>query len=178
MLEHAAEPSDPWTGYRRCLEDIPDGHDHIAVIQDDAVPCRNFKGALEALARPVPVCLFLPNMAMRTRRHANSAIIRGEHWIELHHSDWMPVVAVLWPTVKIRSLLDWYDHRPPRRTPDRSDDGVCGRWMAATSQSVLATLPSLVEHPDDVASTWRVNRQPRRALWYIGDDVDPLGVAW
>jgi hypothetical protein len=177
VMEHQADPANPWDGYRRCLEDTG-GHDHVLVIQDDAIPCRNLVGALNLLARPVPVCLFLPNMPMRTRRYARNAIIAGERWVELQRTDWLPVVAVLWPTDKIRQFLRWFDAQPRRRRPDMSDDAVCGRWMRATGQKVLATLPSLVEHPDDQPSTWKSRRHPRHALWFIGDDVDPLGVEW
>jgi hypothetical protein len=176
VMEHESHPVNPWENYRRCLEDIGKAK-HVLVVQDDALPCVGIQGALSLVARPVPVCLFLPNMAMRTRRHANQAILAGQHWVELQPADWVPVIAVLWPADKISAFLRWYDAQPPRKTPDRSDDSVCGRWMRATGEKVVATLPSLVEHPDDVPSTWRRNRQPRRALWFI-EDADPAAIPW
>jgi hypothetical protein len=39
---------------------------------------------------------------------------------------------------------------PGLREPYRSDDAVLGSWMRLSKQDVYVTLPSLVEHPDDV----------------------------
>ena len=178
-MEHISVPANPWVNYRRCLENIGD-HQHVLVIQDDTLPCRNFAAALPRFAMDIPVCLFLPNLPMQTRPYARQAIQAGDHWVELRLADFVPAVATLWPAEKITEFLAWYDRRKARRrrTPvQESDDGNCGDWMRATRQSVVACLPSLVEHPDDVISLWRRNRQPRRALWFIGED-DPLAVEW
>jgi hypothetical protein len=58
--------------------------------------------------------------------------------------------------------------------------------MKFTHQTVLATVPSLVQHPDDTLSVkWNAEskvpsgtgNKRRRAFWYIGDD-DPLDLDW
>ena len=177
IVEHSAIPPDPLTGYRLCLAGVPDNYTHVLVIQDDAIPCRNLAAVLPLVAREVPVCLFLPNMAMRTRAFLRRGIGIEGRWVTIHHTDWVPVVAVLWPVRKVEHFLDWYEHRPPARHRETSDDAMVGRWMRRNSQTVLATFPSLVEHPDDVPSTWRTHRQPRRALNFIGD-LDPLTIDW
>lgn len=99
----------------------------------------------------------------------------------------MPVVAVLWPRTKAEEFLDWLPEKiPGLNAPWRSDDAVCGAWMKFTRQTVLATVPSLVEHPDDVLSVkWSAeSRVPsghmnksNRAFWFIGED-DPLEIDW
>jgi hypothetical protein len=122
--------------------------------------------------------LFLSHANHRTRRRAYEAIRAGGHWVEVAHSDLiLPTVAVLWPVEAIHDFLDWYPAQPPRRNPDRADDGVLGRWMSKRSRKVLATLPSLVEHPDDTPSVAQPGRAPRHAIHYIGD-ADPLEIQW
>ena len=38
--------------------------------------------------------------------------------------------------------------RLPGQPNPRSDDAVVGRWMLVTKQTIRATVPSLVQHPD------------------------------
>jgi hypothetical protein len=61
---------------------------------------------------------------------------------------------------------------------ERSDDAMGGRWMRTTRQRVVATIPSLVEHPDDAPST--IARKPggRTALFWHGVEWDALSVDW
>jgi hypothetical protein len=179
VIEHESEPPNPLHGYLRCLSELPEGCSHLLVIQDDAIVCQRFSETLPLLLRDVPVCLFLGHANKRTRRRAWEAMKVGGHWVELAHSDLiLPTVAVLWPVVKITQFLDWWAEQRPRRVPDKADDGVLGRWMAKRSQKVLATLPSLVEHPDDVYSFVKlVVPGFRHAIHYIGDS-DPLAIDW
>lgn len=94
----------------------------------------------------------------------------------------MPVVAVLWPREKALGLHQWTsgDVRLPGIPHPRSDDAVAGYWMRMTRQEVLVTIPSLVEHPDDVPSvkggTQRAGKG-RNAFLFIGD-ADPLEITW
>lgn len=129
----------------------------MLVIQDDAIVCRNFAESLERLIRVIPnhpVCLFYPGLKMRSLRAVRNAVAKKRSLFVLDRADFVPVVAVLWPIALAGSLLEWTRGRtiPGLRKPYRSDDAVTGAWMKHTRQDVYVTLPSLVQHPDVVAS--------------------------
>jgi len=148
---HESEPPSPWDGYRVCLSDLPDCS-HLLVIQDDAVPCRNFGSAVEQIAArhpSTPVCLFLARLPRRTSRDATLALKAGQRYVPLFIRDFCPVVAMLWPKEKAEEFMFWArDARLPGQPNPRSDDAVVGRWMLMTKQTILVTVPSLVQHPD------------------------------
>jgi len=155
------------------------------VLQDDTVVCRNFVPALDliAAANPdVPVVLFRGKYPRRTGAAANRLTGR---YVDLVSGDFLPVVAVLWPVHVASSFLQWASentNRLPGGPAARSDDAVGGRWIRFTRQRVRCTLPSLVEHPDDVPSTIRRSSRDRPTLGrvaahYIGDG-DPLELDW
>lgn len=179
VISHEEEPPNPWGGYQRCLSGIPDCT-HLLVIQDDTVVCRNFAAACHEVAdaQPdAPICLFLGNMQMDTRQFALRQASHGKPFVELCLSDFMPVVATMWPVGRAEAFLEWAQAQKPRRIPDRSDDAVAGRWMRKKQMRVLATIPSLVEHPDDVHSFVRDVYGMRHALFFIGER-DPLDIDW
>jgi hypothetical protein len=125
------------------------------VVQDDALVCQNFEPALERILRLFPdnvVCLFYPGHKSRSRREYSKARQTKQNFFRLSIQDFVPVVATLWPHEKAESFLAWTEGReiPGLRAPYRSDDAMAGAWMRYTKQTVYATYPSLVQHPDDV----------------------------
>ncbi len=144
---HSSDPPDPWAGYRECLSDIPDGFDHVLVVQDDAIPCEGFAAAVEQIARrhtDDPVCLFMgafpSSTATRVRRSKPDV-----RYVPLGPTSFMPLVCVLWPVASARSFLTW-SNTAARMT--RADDGNAARWVRATKQQVWVTTPSIVQHDD------------------------------
>lgn len=94
------------------------------------------------------------------------------------------MVAMIWPRPKAESFLTWAETaKLPGMPNPRSDDAVVGSWMKFTRQEILATVPSLVEHPDDTPSVKHdklkdfYGGKSRRAIWFAGDD-DPLLKDW
>ena len=86
----------------------------------------------------------------------------GQRYVDLTWRSFLPVVAVLWPRQKAEEFLAWADEHPqlPGQREPRSDDAMGGRWKMLTRQTVRATVPSLVEHPDMEPSLIG-----RRAMW-------------
>lgn len=187
VVETDFEPPNPWYGYLECLDAPPPWASHLLVCQDDTIACRNLTPALEAIATAhptVPVCVFLGKLPMRTRRSALEAGARGEHYVTIHHGDFLPVVAILWPVDKAVEFHAWGTSPARMRQGngrtfvERSDDAMGGRWMRSTRQTILATIPSLIEHPDDVPSTISKRPANRTALFWHGPDWDAMSVSW
>ena len=181
IVEHSSDPPNPWLGYKNVLETHTKPYDHLLVVQDDAVVCPGFKGAVEKVAARNPdklVVLFLARLPGRVARQATMAAKKKECYLtaELRINEFLPAVAVLWPATKVREFLNWAQHNPRKlgHTSPRSDDGVLGRWASLTKQQVRFTVPSLVQHPDMEPSL--IGRQPawgkdtgRIAQWFAED---------
>jgi len=118
------------------------------VIQDDAVVCKNFAGAVDCISfykKDVPVCLFLGGYPANTAVLARRAMKRNERYTHLGPTSFVPLVACLWPVKKAREFLEW-SLTAARMT--RADDGNVGRWARQTKQAFLVSVPSLVQHND------------------------------
>jgi len=185
IVETDFEPPSPWLGYRECLSNPPDCT-HLLVAQDDAIVCRNLPRAVEliAAAEPhVPVVLYL-GMLPPNKLPALKAGKEGKRFVDLLPSSFMPVVAVMWPAGLAAEFLAWSGNpellrrRNGLSINERSDDAMAGRWVRSTRQRVVATIPSLFEHPDDAPSTIGRNPGGRTALFWHGVEWDALSVEW
>jgi hypothetical protein len=186
-------PPSPWRTYRRALEGtvgVAPGTTHRLIVQDDVILCDYFVEAVEAaaLARPDRVLVFFvagsPPTHVASMRHARA---RGWTWTELdgRHTTWCPVVAAAWPVPLVAPMLQWVDEQryPPAFT---ADDEIAGRFLRAAGIQALASVPSLVEHPDTVTSlasggrkNWGGLDPGRIAAMWIGDEgCDPRGLDW
>ena len=182
LMLHASDPPNPWAGYQNCLRDLPDVS-HVLVVQDDAVPCKNFAPAVEQIAQSnpdTPIVLFLAHLPRRIANLALHAAKRRECYLEiqLRSNDFLPVVAILWPMEKAREFLAWTEANPHKlgHKAPRSDDSVAGRWASLTKQTIRFTVPSLIEHPDMEPSL--IGRKPswgrdrgRVALFFAEDGL-------
>ena len=145
---HSSDPPDPFAGYRACLTEIPDGCKHLLVIQDDAVVCRNFAGAVDSISYSnpdTPVCLYLGGFPQGSASKFRRALIHKKPYITLLRSPIVPLVAVLWPVQKAREFLEWTN---TARRMTRADDGNAGKWRNDTNQEIRVAVPCLVDHPD------------------------------
>ena len=125
-------------------------------------------------------------MKTKTLRNYMRATRSHFRYSNIWFQDFCPVVANIWPRAKVEEFLEWSkDAKLPGLPNPRSDDAVVGSWMKFTKQKVLATVPSLVQHPDDTLSVkWHTSNVPsgtgnkQRMAWnYIGDG-DPLELDW
>ncbi len=176
MVEHSSDPPSPWAGYKLCIENPPEC-DHLLIVQDDVIIVPGTIDVLGKIARDVPVCLYLARFPRDTKPRVEQAMTMGRRYIRLSPRSFMPIVAVLWPIEKLREFWEWgtdNPHLPGQREP-RSDDAMAGRWKMLTRQEVLATVPSLVEHPDKEPSTigltamWGKDRA--RCAQFLADDA-------
>lgn len=147
---------DPWRCYLQCVRAALDsGHSHVVIVQDDATVCPDFAAELGCCIAGAPehlLVLYLASYPGRSATRARAARQRGDCYAEVVTGlrDLVPVVGNCYPIGLLRELLDWSDAFEKR--PSRSDDYMVGRWCHERQVPVLATIPSLVQHPDDVPS--------------------------
>lgn len=176
----------PWRTYRECLYAPPGDATHLLVLQDDVIPCRNLVTACARIAEVVPsspVAVYLGGHPVRTARNAARALTLGKTFVQVIPTDFVPVVALLWPVEVAQAFLDWCgENRLPGDPNPRSDDAVVGKWARNTKHPVYATVPSLVQHPDEEPSLIRKARHGRsvfrKAFSWIGEESDPLEIQW
>lgn len=150
VMLHSSDPPDPWAGYRRCLTGLPDVP-HVLIVQDDAIPRPGFAEAVGRIAArwpDNPVCLFMGALPSETETRIRRST-PDVRYVVLGPGSFMPLVCVLWPTHVARSFLEW---SLTARRITRADDGNAGRWRRMTKQTVMVSVPSLVQHDDDAAS--------------------------
>lgn len=175
-------PANPWRGYQLCLSDLPICT-HLCIIQDDAIVCDDFPLALEQVvaARPEnPICLFMHGgRILRTEPFAMRARAARKRFVPLYFRDLCPVVAMVWPKEHAEHLLEWSKTAklPGMPRPVMSDDAVVGLWAREARVQVLITLPSLVQHPDDVPSTigkthMHGKNKGRVAWWFDANAIE------
>jgi hypothetical protein len=175
--EAATDPN-PLRNYLRCLEDIPNGATHVLVIQDDALPCLGFGQMMNKAVAERPddvLSFFVGDLKGPSLKAFRTAQMKGERWALLPRpSKVVHVVALVWPRELAAEFLVWYEetkHKIPHPMPHRSDDMVVSYWIKTghPRREVWATVPSLVEHPDDLPSVCQRNeRSGRHAIAFAG----------
>lgn len=186
VITDHGEVNNPWRGYKLCLSDLPT-EGHVAVLQDDAIVSINFAEALERIAAANPatvVALFCSKAPKRTYNMASLRYGRSRY-VDTHLQDLVHVVGILWPVAKAEEFMQWCLGNPNRiRGRDfQSDDATVTRWMQLTRQQIRVTVPSIVEHPDDLPSIVNSHRpraggdSGRVAGYWIGRD-NPLELDW
>jgi hypothetical protein len=170
----------PWRTYRECLSREWEGT-HLLIIQDDAIPSPGFPlaapRALDAQPESI-VAFFLAQMPARTVRLAQQARRDRQHWTAIHPYDFVPVVATAYPRDEVARILRWASVNVARSQV--GDDGIIGRYVRQHKGTALVTVPSIVEHPDDVPSTLR-HRSPRhmkRTASVFDPDLDASTIVW
>lgn len=178
--EEAAQRPNPWRGYLKCLQ-IPatENTTHICVIQDDALPCKDFDALLKEAIGERPddvISLFVGGLPSNTRKQFYEALKRGDRWSPIYFREIHHVVALVWPVHHAVSFVEWVaNNKIPGPNPPKSDDAVVGYWARKNRNTVQvwATVPCLVEHPDDfpslVQGTNRFSDRGRRAIAFRDD---------
>lgn len=177
-------PRSPWRCYREALSTSPADATHRVIVQDDATVCRSFRAALDLVVAARPehlIALYVGGMPRRSAQAVMSACEAGETFAVMPaHDVWVPAVALVWPTSVIADVLAYTEGVSAKVT---ADDSVIARAVRSLRLPYVATVPSLVEHLDNVPSVAHVGRRTgdtcwRMAVCFIEDDCDPLEVDW
>jgi hypothetical protein len=180
ITDHDVGDPNPWRNYMRCLSDLPEASSHVVVLQDDVVPCRDFGMRVRDAVRNMPheiISLFVGGLKDAERIYYREAR-NGRQFADMHGARIHHVVGIVWPVAAARAFMEWYaenEEKIPSRRPHRSDDMVFSYWIknGRPRRKVWATIPSLVEHPDDVPQVarqrQRVSDRGRRAIQFAGE---------
>ena len=148
VVEHQSHPPDPWAGYLRCLQNIPDCS-HLLIAQDDAIPVPGFADALPQIAERWPnnpVCLWMSALPASAAARARKAKAR---YIPLGPANFVPLVAVLWPRAVAEAFAGWAQSASGLT---RADDGNVARWVKQMPREMkpefMVCVPSICEHDD------------------------------
>jgi hypothetical protein len=169
VTDEGDPPANPLRGYRLCLESIPVEASHLVVVQDDAIVASSFQQRVERIVEERPddiVVLCVLGIRNLTFKWFMKAIRAGESYSPVVPGDFHYVVGVLWPRGKAEAFSEWM--KTAKVT--RSDDQAFGNWAMKTRQKVIASVPSIVEHPDDFPSSIdkETGSRHRRAITFSG----------
>lgn len=117
--------------------------------------------------------------------HEALTVYGKKRYVYSHPSDLIHVVAILWPIQKAHEFITWIDENPKRimGRAFQSDDATLTRWATLTKQRIRVTVPSIVNHPDDLPSIVNQHRvkngkdSGRVAAIWIGEE-NPLDLDW
>lgn len=163
VADTAGDKPSPWRCYRACLEVAaaqPAGA-RTVILQDDALPCIDFECEVGCSISEEPdafLVLWLGGQPAVTGMAAKRAYADGLWFARLAPRDWVPAVGTCMTTEHAAAIIEWTDEHEPKIAARRgikalrSDDFLLGEWHRACKPRIMVTVPSIVEHPDDVPS--------------------------
>lgn len=166
------------TGIRAIQAADPDSTHHL-VIQDDALPCRDFlAGTVAALAQvPAdhPVSLYLGTVKPfgPAVRRVLARAQPGTAWVRMGGPYWGP--AIVLPTVDVPALGDWWIGAGAAWT---NYDRRIQRFYASRGIDCLYSWPSLVEHRGDQSIVHPGSSPGRVAHRALTPEQSALDVDW
>lgn len=161
-------PPNPLRTYLECLRLTPDEATHRLVIQDDAWPCDGFRALAQAAIEERPndiVCFYVPDIGAGGRNRVIRALRKRESWAQLGLGGWVPAVAACWPIAAADDFVEWCPRVLPESTT--ADDKAIVEFCKRHGVHVWATVPSLVEHPDDVPSLLGKEHGAGKIRWRV-----------
>lgn len=168
-----------WRTYRACLQTGATLSEPFVILQDDCIPVPGFAAAAEQVRARKPDALLafcLQGMIHSTTRTAfYRALEQGERLLRITPYNWVPAMALGWTPELARRALEWDAQAHLKlRESYNADDARLFYFTRWAEVEVWATVPSVVDHPDDVpavknGSAGRGKRAWRTLLLLEGD---------
>ena len=169
--------NDPWPNGRQALLAFDPAATHCAILQDDAILCRDLvsglERALEHVPAGTPVGLYVGRARPRHDYVAGRVALQPDASWLIMRGPWWGVGLVL-PTGDIPRLVESAD-----RETVKSYDKRVARWYARERRDCWYTWPSLVDHRPDHESLMHAHTDHNRvAFRFLGADKSALDVDW
>lgn len=165
-------PPSPLRTAKRAWAAIADGATHHMVLQDDVAPIARFDEHLRAAVAAQPDRAITLHIGWQSAPNAylvRLAAAVGSAWAALSPS-WTPTYGLLLPVALARDLAAHLAGIPDER---RDDDRIITPYLADNDVAVLAPVPHLLEHADDIGVTGNADDGRRRATVFLpGHPVD------
>ena len=157
----------------RAWSSISGNATHHLVLQDDAIPCRNFISLAEnALdhSDDALVTFFNP------RKEIVKAKERGDSWVRMTSFQWAQATAL--PVGRVSQFLRWSKNSLSKEYPH--DDVALGIFAELADLPIYCTVPNLVDHrnPKEVKSDLGHNTPSSRTSYDFLADQDGYKIDW
>lgn len=173
------QKNDEWDTARRAILAYDPWATHHLVLQDDAIICRDLIPGLERIlgfidpevlsayvGKPRP----LPRIVSARMR---VAISRSHSYLRMRGPLWG--VAVLFRVSGIQEMVEWMDQNP---VPRAYDARLTKYFRDVKKEECWYTVPSLVDHREDLPSLLGKKIPHRRAWEFLGEEVSAFEVDW
>ena len=153
VTDPGGEKPSPWRTYVECLREVVRQGVPCAILQDDALAGPGFLQASDSAwehRHSDLVSFTVQGMSRWGGNNCRQARHDGVPWAWLEANEWVPAIALAWHPEIARCCLHWWSEN--KRIRWRADDAVIGMFVRACRLRVCATVPSLVDHPDDAPS--------------------------
>ena len=169
-----------WRAYRACLQVGAALDEPFVILQDDCIPVPGFAETADKVRAALPGALIafcLQGMIHSTTRTAfYQALAQGKRLLRIHPRNWVPAMALGWTPELAALALQWDADVGQKRFRDSysADDARLFYFARWAEVELWATIPSLVDHPDDVpavkeGSSGKGKRQYRTLELLQGD---------
>lgn len=141
------------------------------ILQDDCVPVPGYAEAAEQVRALLPDALLafcLQGMIhSATRSEFYRALEAGQRLLRLNLRNWCPAMALGWTPALAARALEWDVNVGQKRFRDSysADDARLFYFTQWAKVEVWATVPSIVDHPDDVPSVREGSNGRGKKAW-------------
>jgi hypothetical protein len=168
LLDELGEPADvitdpdptsplrsPWRTSRLAWASTPETATHNLVLQDDVRACDGFLDLARDAVTSHPddlVTFYVGRYPGSAARAVIAGLDTRKPYVDIGLDSWTPCLALAMPTAFALDLASHTDrhHYPPAMC---ADDGIVSLWRQDRGHTrCWATMPSLVDHDNDVPS--------------------------
>lgn len=126
----------------------------FVIMQDDCLPVPGYAKAAQRVRELLPNALIAFCLQGMIHHHTRSAFYRaleaGQTLLQIRPHNWVPAMALGWTPELAARALQWDAQQTRLRPNFTADDGRLYYFVRAAEVEVWATVPCLVDHPDDV----------------------------
>jgi len=156
VVTDTGEGFNPWRNYLACLRVGANLGSPFVILQDDTVPVPGFPEAAERAREKLPEALIAFCVQGMLHQNARSAFWRaleaGEPLVEFTPHNWVPALSLGWTPELAQRALDWDAQQTMLKPSATADDGRLYYFVRWAEVPLWMSVPSLVDHADEVPS--------------------------